>query len=79
MLNQGRAEQAPDLMTIGEIALMAGVFRDAVDKAMRLGMLRYTRRDGRRMATKADAEAWAGTLRIVRVPSHWERRAANVG
>lgn len=76
MLNQGGAEEASDLMTIGEIALMAGVFRDAVDKAMRLGMLRYTRRDGRRMALRADAETWARTLRIVRVPSHWTQRTA---
>jgi hypothetical protein len=73
-ITQGSVEET-DLLTIGEVALMAQVHRNAVDKSMRLGVLRYTRLDGRRLIRKTDAAAWAKAIRFV--PSCWERRAVN--
>jgi hypothetical protein len=74
---KGDAIPASVLLSIGEVARLAEVPRDAVNNALRFGRLRYMRHDSRRMIRRADAEAWARTIRIVRVPSHWERRAVN--
>jgi hypothetical protein len=77
MFHQGGAVAASGLLTIGDVARLAEVPREAVDKAMRFGVLRYTRQDGRRMVRPDDAEAWSGAVRIVRVPSRWERRVSH--
>jgi predicted DNA-binding transcriptional regulator AlpA len=41
-------------LTIGECAKIVGFHRDAIHDAMRKGRLRYSIKDGHRMATLAD-------------------------
>jgi excisionase family DNA binding protein len=52
-VQQGRGAAAPGLISIGEAAKLAGVNRDAIDRAMINGQLRFRRVDGKRMAEPA--------------------------
>jgi hypothetical protein len=48
------AMKGRDLVSIGDAARVVGCSRDAIDKGMRDGRLRFSKIDGRRMADLSD-------------------------